>query len=162
MATTDSTTIANPSGSSVVATVTPVMETSSLDALDAGHTNSLKLLGMARVNGGSGVVRRVTVIDKDDVGTGLLLHFFTAETTQTADAAFAPSDAEAATYLFTISTGATWQDFNTSKVITVTGEYAYRCAAADSALYVTVQVPSATTPTYTASGIVVAVQADRA
>lgn len=162
MATTDSTTLTSPDGWTVRASVVPVMETTAIDALDAAHTNSLKFLGMARVNGGSGVITKCTFVDAADVGTALVLHLFTAETTQTADAAFAPSDAEALTYVGSIPS-TPWEDFNTSRVSTNAAiRLSYKCAAADTALYGTIQIPSGVTPTYGAADVLtVILQADR-
>lgn len=154
MATTDSTTLADPTGSTVVATVVPVMETSSLDALDAAHTNSLKLIGMARAPGGSGVIERVTISVGADVATGLLLHLFTEETSQTADAAFAPTAAKALTYVGTIETGI-WYGSSTARFTTNANvRLSYTCAAADTALYGVLQIPTGTTPTYGAADVV--------
>lgn len=162
MATTDFTVTATPDGRTVTVLSTPVLETSQLDALDAAHTNSVKLIGMARVNGGSGTIRRATLISKPDVGTALKVHLFTAETTQTADAAFAPTDAQAATYIGTLDF-VSFEDFDTSRVSSLRDiALAYKCAAGDTALYYTIQVPAGLTPTYTdADGINVVFLADR-
>ena len=162
MATTDGTPVLTPDGGSVLVTVTPVMETTALDALDAGHTNSLKLPAMARVAGGAGMITGARLIIKDDVGTALKVHLFTVETTQTADAAFAPSDAQAATYVGTLDF-VTFEDFDTSRVSSLKDvRLAYKCAAADDALYAVIQVPSGVTPTYpSADGNVLVVLADR-
>jgi hypothetical protein len=154
MATTDSTPLASPSGLTIVSVVVPVMETSSIDALDAAHTNSLKFLGMARSLGGSGVITGMKIVVAADVATGLWLHLFTAETTQTADAAFAPSAAQSLTYVDTIET-TTWYGSATARFThnrNVRTEY--QCAAADSALYGVIQIPTGITPTYGAADVV--------
>lgn len=162
MATTDSTPRLSASGLTVYNTVDPVVETTALDALDAVHTNSLKLLAMARVAGGSGVIERIAVISKADVASPLELHFFTEETSQTADAAFATTDAKAATYIDTVDTGV-WRDFDTSRVwATSNKRIPYVCAAGDTAIYLVLQVPAGYTPTYgAADALTVLVQARR-
>ena len=131
-------------------TFAPTLDTSAYAALDAMHTTSIELENMAQAVGGSGVITALRVIDADDQGAAGVMHIFTAATTQTANSAFAPSDAEAATYVGSITFGP-WEDFNTSRASFTRAWLTYTCDAADTSLYAVLQTFG--TPTHTASGI---------
>lgn len=155
MATTDATEVTNNSAAPFrgsVFTVTPVVDNNNAyAALDAVHTNNLKFANI----GPSGVIVKLVVIDKDDQGIAGVLHLFTAETTQTANSAFAPTDAQAATCVGSIAFGP-YEDFNTSRVST---NASVRLAFAGTDLYGVIQTLGA--PTYTtAAGLMLILQVE--
>lgn len=161
MATTDATPLRAGNTLTVTQTVTPVLDTNAYAALDSLHTDPLKLPGMARMNGGSGVITRFTVVDAADQGVALVVHLFTADptnTTATANAALAVHDTDALTYIGSIASGA-YEDLNLNRVATNANvRLAYQCAATDDSLYVLSQSLGA--PTYAASSLRFVFQAD--
>lgn len=162
MATTSATAVvAGDNARVLIQTVVPVLDTNAYASLDALHTNDLLFPGMGRVLGGSGVITRMTIIDAADQGAAGVLHLFTGEltnTTHTANAAFAPTDADALLYVGSISFGP-YSDFNTSQVsVNAAVRLAYKCAAASTSLYGVLQ--SLGTPTYAADSLTVILQAE--
>lgn len=162
MATTNATVVLSSVGFSLVAvaSVVPVLDTNIYASLDALHTNDLLFGSMARQPGGSGTIRRMTVIDGADQGADGVLHLFTAalaNTTHTANAAFAPTDADALLYVGSIAFP-TYQDFDTSKAGSTVPNLAYRCADGSQSLYGVLQTLG--TPTYGASSLKVVLLAD--
>lgn len=161
MATTDATPRRAAGNKLIIQTVVPVLQAAAAyDALDALHTNDLMFPGMARASGGAGIIRAMHLIDKDDQGIAAILWLFSAalsNTTHTVNAAFAPDDADAASYVGSIATG-TYRDGNVNQEATTLLELPYVCAAGSSALYGVLQ--TAGTPTHTASGLTLVLVAE--
>lgn len=133
--------------------VTPALDNGIAYApLDALHTTSLEFTDMALEAGGAGIITKLVVVDKDDQGAAGVLHLFTAATTQTANAKFSPSDAQAGTYVGSISLGS-WEDFDGSRVSANKSDWLYyKCAEGSTSLFGVLQTLG--TPTHTPSGLV--------
>lgn len=141
--------------------VTPVISAAAVYAAKDAVGGIMTFSSAARASGGSGVIRQVAVIDKDQelAGLDLLLFDQTVAGTVTDNSAFDPDDATLANLIGAVSITATtgYKDFNDNAVATVACEIPYVCAAT-SLFGVLV---SRGTPTYTGvSDIVVILSCD--
>ena len=114
-----------------------------------------EIAGAMRVNGGTGVIQSIEVLDKDDQGGILDLVFFSESASLgTINAAVSISDTDAALKLGTVEiVAADYVDFINSQSVTIPNVGIGLKAAADSrSLWI--GAISRDTKTYTASGIV--------
>jgi len=108
-----------------------------------------------RVNGGTGIIQNLLVIDQDDQGIGMDVYILDAGTSWgTENSAVAPSDAVAATILGKIEVAATdFYDLGGVQVAQISNVgLVVKAAAATTSLYAAVVSRGA--GTYTASGVI--------
>lgn len=149
---------------SVVVRVTLAdLETTALDSGDVAHTAVLNFADVVAQNGQSGVISKMTVIDKDAQGIDLELWLFNATVTiPAADAAWSISDADAAKCVGIIrtATDGVWFASALNKIGQVRNlNLPFKCDAADVDLYGAIVTRG--TPTYTAAGLVIDLTIDR-
>lgn len=152
MATTDATVTYSETWNSKVGvwTVTPVIDTSLYATGDAVHTNDLLFTGFARVSGGGGVFRKLTIIDKDLESAALELWLFSAaiSATHTANGAWNAADADLANVVAVIPSGPYFASSAGSVSVNASLDLRFRCVGGSS-LWGALVVRGA--PTYTAA-----------
>ena len=152
MATTDATVIYHETWNSKVGvwTVTPVIDTSLYATGDALHTNDLLFSGAARVAGGGGSIRKLTIIDNDLESAAMELWLFSAaiSATHTANGAWNAADADLANVVAVIPSGPYYASSAGSVSINASLDYRYRTSGGTS-LYGVLVVRAG--PTYTAA-----------
>lgn len=153
MATTDATPLRESGNRLIRQTVVPVLDTNIYAAGDALHTNDLLFPSIVRANGGAGIIRSVILLDRDDQNVNATLWLFNAtlaNTTHTANAAFALHDDDAAGFVGAVAIDTYFDGVNNRLALEQPNLY-FQCAAAADDLYgVLVTVG---TPTHTASGL---------
>jgi hypothetical protein len=134
--------------------VTPTLDTSAYASGDSLHTAVMTFAGMARGNGGTGVISKLVIIDKAvQSAAGELWLFDTAVTPAAANAAHSISDADAAHCVGVITFGP-YAASALNSISTRSGvSLPYKCDPADTALYGILVTRG--TPTYAASDLVV-------
>lgn len=126
----------------------PVNDTAAYASGDCVGTITA-LADMAFANGGGGMIRQITVIDKDKLDAELEFNFFKATVAGTTNnAAFNPSDSEVLEACGTITVpAAAYRDFSANSIATIDDGLDYRCGSGTTSLYLQIVVRG--TPTYT-------------
>lgn len=139
---------------SVVVSATPTLDTAIYASGDSLHTAVISFANAVRVAGGTGTIKKMVVIDKDVQSIALELWLFSATVTPAAaNAAHSISDADAALCIGVIASG-TYYASALNSISVASPSLPITCAA--TTLFGILVTRG--TPTYTASGLTVALQ----
>lgn len=139
---------------SVVVSATPTLDTSIYASGDSLHTTVISFANAVRATGGTGTIRKMVIIDKDVQSIALELWLFSATVTPAAaNAAHSISDADAALCIGVIPSGTYYASALNS--IAVSSPTLPILVAATTLFGILV---TRGTPTYTASGLTIALQ----
>lgn len=142
---------------SVVVDFTPTLDTSAYAQNDVLFDFQEVALGQG--NGAKGTINGFTLLDKDDQGNQITLAFSDSSTASlgTVNTAVSISDADAATILSYIDTGATYEDLVGSQIVKPSAitPIPFKCASDSGSIYLGAILRGAATPTHTASGMTI-------